>query len=211
MSLERRQLLLQWALEEDACVIEDDYDGDYRYEGRPIASLQGLDTSGRVIYVGSFNKILFPALRIAYAIVPEALVGAFVDAKHTADGHTALLMQGVLAAFINEGHLARHMRATRAIYNERRLAFLEEARILDDVLEFGPAVAGMHLTGLFKDGRLNDRSVAAECARAGVDVHPLSKYGAADRGGLVFGFAGAPRVATRSGLQIVRAAIRAQL
>ena len=210
MSLERRQMLLQWALEEDACVIEDDYDGDYRYEGRPIASLQGLDTGGRVIYVGSFNKILFPALRIAYAIVPEPLVGAFVDAKHTADGHTALLMQGVLAAFINDGHLARHMRATRAIYNERRLAFLEEARILDDVLEFGPAVAGMHLTALFKDGRLNDRSVAAECARAGVDVHPLSKYGAADRGGLVFGFAGASRAATRSGLQIVRAAIRAQ-
>ena len=211
MSLERRQLLLQWALEEDACVIEDDYDGDYRYEGRPIASLQGLDTGGRVIYVGSFNKILFPALRIAYAIVPEPLVGAFVDAKHTADGHTALLMQGVLAAFISEGHLARHMRATRAIYNERRLAFLEEARILDDVLEIGPAVAGMHLTALFKDGCLNDRSVAVECARAGVDVHPLSKYGASDRGGLVFGFAGAPRAATRSGLQIVRAAIRAQL
>jgi GntR family transcriptional regulator / MocR family aminotransferase len=211
MSLERRQMLLQWALEEDACVIEDDYDGDYRYEGRPIASLQGIDTGGRVIYVGSFNKILFPALRIAYAIVPEPLVGAFVNAKHTADGHTALLMQGVLAAFINEGHLARHMRATRAIYNERRLAFLEEARILDDVLEFGPAVAGMHLTGLFKHGRLNDRSVAAECARAGVDVHPLSKYGAADRAGLVFGFAGASRAATRSGLQIVRAAIQAQL
>jgi GntR family transcriptional regulator/MocR family aminotransferase len=213
MSFERRQLLLQWALEEDACVIEDDYDGDYRYEGRPIASLQGLDTSGRVIYVGSFNKILFPALRIAYAIIPEPLVGAFVDAKHTADGHTALLMQGVLAAFINEGHLARHMRATRAIYNERRLAFLEEARILDDVLEFGPAVAGMHLTGLFKDGparHLSDRAVAVECARAGVDVHPLSKYGAVDRGGLVFGFAGATRAATRSGLRIVRAAIRAQ-
>jgi GntR family transcriptional regulator / MocR family aminotransferase len=211
MSLERRQMLLQWALEEDACVIEDDYDGDYRYEGRPIASLQGLDTSGRVIYVGSFNKILFPALRIAYAIVPEPLVAAFVDAKHTADGHTALLMQGVLAAFINEGHLARHMRATRAIYNERRLAFLEEARILDDVLEFGPAVAGMHLAGLFKDGRLNDRSVAAECARAGVEVHPLAKYGATDRGGLVFGFAGASRAATRSGLRIVRAAIQAQI
>ena len=97
--------------------------------------------NGRVIYIGSFNKILFPGLRIAYAIVPEALVGAFVDAKHVADGHTALLTQGVLAAFIHDGHLARHLRKTRAIYDERRLAFLEEAKILADVVDFGPRAA----------------------------------------------------------------------
>ena len=124
MSLQRRRELLGWALEADAYVVEDDYDGDYRYEGRPIACLQGIDGSGRVIYVGSFNKILFPALRIAFAIVPESLVGAFVDAKHVADGHTAMLTQGVLAAFIQDGHLARHLRKTRAIYDERRQAFL---------------------------------------------------------------------------------------
>lgn len=210
MSLERRKALLHWALEEAAYVVEDDYDGDYRYEGRPIASLQGMDGSGRVIYVGSFNKILFPALRIAYAIVPEPLVGAFVDAKHVADGHTTLLFQGALAAFIHEGHLARHLRKTRAIYDERRLAFLEEAKILADVLDFGPATAGMHVTGIFKDGqtlRVDDGAVAAECARAGVEVHPLSKYGATDRGGLVFGFAGASRAAARAGLAIVRRVI----
>lgn len=210
MSLERRKALLDWALEQDAYVLEDDYDGDYRYEGRPIASLQGMDTSGRVIYVGSFNKILFPGLRIAYAIVPEPLVGAFIDAKHVADGHTALLAQGVLAAFIREGHLARHLRRTRAIYDERRLAFLEEAQILTDVLELGPARAGMHVTGIFKDQRalrLDDRAVAAECARAGIDVHPLSKYGAVGRGGIVFGFAAASRAAAKSGLKIVRRAI----
>jgi GntR family transcriptional regulator/MocR family aminotransferase len=210
MSLERRRELLGWAQEADAYIVEDDYDGDYRYEGRPIASLQGNDRSGRVIYVGSFNKILFPALRIAYAIVPESLVGAFVDAKHVADGHTAMLPQGVLAAFIQEGHLARHLRKTRAIYDERRLAFLEEAQILADVLELGPARAGLHVTGLFKGGgarRVDDRAVAGECARAGVEVHPLSRYGATDRGGLVFGFAGASRAATRMGLQVVRRAI----
>lgn len=122
MSLERRKQLLEWAQQRDAYVVEDDYDGDYRYEGRPIASLQGMDGNGRVIYIGSFNKILFPALRIAYAIVPAPLVGAFVDAKHVADGHTTLLNQGVLAAFIHEGHLARHLRKTRAIYDERRFA-----------------------------------------------------------------------------------------
>lgn len=209
MSLERRKALLAWAQERDAYIVEDDYDGDYRYEGRPIASLQGMDDNGRVIYVGSFNKILFPGLRIAYAIVPEALVAAFVDAKHVADGHTALLMQGVLAAFIHEGHLARHLRKTRAIYDERRLAFLEEAKVLGDVLDFGPARAGMHVAGLFKDGwaRLDDRAVAMECMHAGVEVHPLSKYGATERGGLVFGFAGTSRAAARSGLEIVRRAI----
>jgi GntR family transcriptional regulator / MocR family aminotransferase len=208
MSLARRKALLAWAVEEDAYVVEDDYDGDYRYEGRPIASLQGIDESGRVVYVGSFNKILFPALRIAFVIVPEPLVGAFVDAKHVADGHTALLTQGVLAAFISEGHLARHLRKTRAIYDERRLAFLEEARILEGVLDFGPARAGMHVTALFRKGvALDDRAIAAECARAGIDVHPLSKYGATDRKGLVFGFAGASRAAARSGLQIVRRAV----
>jgi GntR family transcriptional regulator/MocR family aminotransferase len=210
LSLERRKALLGWAREADAYVIEDDYDGDYRYEGRPLASLQGMDGDGRVIYVGSFNKILFSGLRIAYAIVPEPLVGAFVNAKHVADGHTALLTQGVLAAFIQEGHLARHLRKTRALYDERRLAFLEEAKVLADSLDFGPARAGMHLTGLFKAGvaqRLDDRAVAAECARAGVEVHPLSRYGATGRGGLVFGFASATRAAMRSGLQVVRRAL----
>ncbi len=209
MSLARRQALLDWAQAQDAYVIEDDYDGDYRYEGRPIASLQGMDDGGRVIYVGSFNKILFPGLRIAYAIVPEPLVAAFVDAKHVADGHTALLTQGVLAAFIQEGHLARHLRKTRAIYDERRLAFLEEAKVLADALDFGPAHAGMHVAGLFNDrlAHLDDRVVAAECARAGVEVHPLSKYGATDRGGLVFGFAGTTRAGARAGLDIVRRAI----
>jgi GntR family transcriptional regulator/MocR family aminotransferase len=208
MSLARRKALLAWAAEADAYVVEDDYDGDYRYEGRPIASLQGIDGSGRVIYIGSFNKILFPALRIAYAIVPEAVVGAFVDAKHTADGHTALLTQGVLAAFVSEGHLARHLRKTRAVYDERRIAFLEEAHRLADALEFGPARAGMHVTGVFRPAvRVDDRVVAAECLRAGVEVHPLSKYGATERGGLVFGFAGASRATSRSGIEVVRRVI----
>lgn len=208
MSLARRRALLDWAREHDAYAVEDDYDGDYRYEGRPIASLQGIDDSGRVIYLGSFNKLLFPALRIAYAIVPEPLVGAFVDAKHAADGHTALLAQGVLAAFIHEGHLANHLRKTRAIYDERRLAFLEEAKVLADLLAFGPATAGMHVTGIFREScRVDDRAVAAECAHAGIDVHPLSKYGASERGGLVFGFAVTPRAAARAGLEVVRRAI----
>jgi GntR family transcriptional regulator/MocR family aminotransferase len=209
MSLKRREALFEWAQEQKAYIVEDDYDGDYHYEGRPIASLQGMDRGECVIYVGSFNKILFSALRIAYAIVPVPLIGAFVDAKHVADGHTALLNQGVLAAFINEGHLARHLRDTRAIYDERRLAFLEEAETLTDLLDFGPATAGMHVTGVFKDSlrRADDRSVATECARSNIMVDPLSKYGDIARGGLMFGFAGASRAISRSGLEVVRRAI----
>lgn len=208
MSLPRRRALLQWASEHDAYVVEDDYDGDYRYEGRPIASLQGMDDGGRVIYVGSFNKILFPGLRIAYAIAPEPLVAPFVDAKHAADGFTALLNQAVLAAFIQEGHLGRHIRKTRAIYDERRLAFLEEAKALHDLLDFGPARAGMHVAARFKPAlaaAIDDRYVAEECARNGVDVHPLSRYGGS--GGLVFGFVSASRSIARSRLLIVRRAI----
>jgi GntR family transcriptional regulator/MocR family aminotransferase len=206
MSLGRRDALLKWAAAQDACIVEDDYDGDYRYEGRPIASLQAMDRD-RVIYVGSFNKILFPGLRIAFALVPEALAGAFVDAKHAADGHTALLSQGVLAAFIAEGHLAQHLRTTRAAYDERRLAFLEEARMLGDLLEFEPAIAGMHVTGLFRDAHIDDRAVAAQCVRLGVAVDPLSKHGATDCGGLVFGYAGAARDETRECLKVVQRAI----
>jgi GntR family transcriptional regulator / MocR family aminotransferase len=206
MSLRRRDELLAWAAAEDACIVEDDYDGDYRYEGRPITALQDMDCD-RVVYVASFNKILFPGLRIAYALVPEALVGAFVDAKHAADGHTALLAQGVLAAFITEGHLAQHLRSTRAIYNERRLAFLEEAQILDGLLEFEPAIGGIHVTGLFRDASIDDRAVAAESLRRGVPVDPLSKFGAADCGGLVFGYTGAAREETRERLKVVRRAI----
>ncbi|GEN05884.1 GntR family transcriptional regulator / MocR family aminotransferase [Myxococcus fulvus] len=207
LSLTRRKALLDWARAADAHVIEDDYDGDYRYEGRPIASLQGMDAEDRVIYVGSFNKLLFPGLRIAYAIVPQALVGAFVDAKHVADGHTALLTQGVLAAFIQEGHLARHLRKTRAAYDERRRAFLEEARVLEPWLEFGPARAGLHVAAYFREDasrRWDDRAVAQACAKEGIEVHALSRYGATGRAGLVFGFASATRAATRSGLQVVR-------
>lgn len=206
MSPARRSALLNWAEEQDAHIIEDDYDGDYRYEGRPLTSLQDMNCD-RVVYLGSFNKILFPGLRIAYAIVPEALVGCFVDAKHAADGHTALLSQGVLASFIREGHLAQHLRTTRTLYNERRLAFLEEAKVLQAWLDFAPAIAGMHVTGLFRDSSLDDRAVAAECLKRGVRVDPLSKYGAVNRGGLVFGYAGASRDAARECLKAVRQSV----
>lgn len=205
LSLPRRRALLDWAHKRDAYVLEDDYDGDYHYEGRPIASLQGMDELGRVIYIGSFNKILFPALRIAYAIVPEPLIGPFVDAKHVADGHTALLPQSVLAAFIEEGHLGHHLRKTRAIYDRRRSAFMEESRILSPWLSFGPATAGMHVTAKFYGTmpELDDREVTRACRHKNVDVHPLSRYGGADHG-LVFGFAACERDQASRCLEVIK-------
>jgi GntR family transcriptional regulator/MocR family aminotransferase len=208
MSLARRNSLLDWSRGEGAHIVEDDYDGDYRYEGRPIASLQGMDPE-RVIYIGSFNKILFPGLRIAYAIVPEPLVGPFVDAKHAADGHTALLAQGVLAAFISEGHLGQHLRATRMAYDERRLIFLKEAQVLHGVMKFGPATAGMHVTATFRDANIDDRAVAQACARRGVVVGALSRFGEANLRGLVFGFAVATADTSRAGLVIAKEAVLA--
>jgi GntR family transcriptional regulator / MocR family aminotransferase len=210
MSLLRRNALLEWSRGEGAYIVEDDYDGDYRYEGRPIASLQGMEPE-RVIYIGSFNKILFPGLRIAYAIVPELLVGPFVDAKHAADGHTQLLSQGVLAAFISEGHLGEHLRATRMAYNERRSSFLKEAQALDGMMKFGPALAGMHVTATFGSPNIDDRAVAEDCARRGVVVGALSRFGDANRHGLVFGFAVASSEASRAGLVRVKEAILAQI
>jgi GntR family transcriptional regulator/MocR family aminotransferase len=209
MSPGRRNSLLEWSRAEDAYIVEDDYDGDYRYEGRPIASLQGMERE-RVIYIGSFNKILFPALRIAYAIVPEPLVGAFVDAKHAADGHTALLSQGVLAAFVSEGHLGQHLRSTRLSYDERRRLFLKEAQALHSVMRFGPAAAGMHVTATFRDASIDDRAVAEACAKRGIVVGALSRFGEPKLRGLVFGFAGASADASHAGLAIVKEEILAQ-
>ena len=209
MSLPRRRALLEWVDAEDAYVVEDDYDGDYRYEGKPITSLQDLNAS-RVIYVGSFNKLLFPGLRVAYAIVPHGLAAPFADAKHAADGHNALLAQAVLAAFIREGHLAEHLRRTRAAYDERRRAFLRHAVMLNDFIEFGPASAGLHVTGFFKDERLRDRHVAQHCLARGVKVEPLSRHGTA-RQGLVFGFTTASAESVPRALKIVQQAIREAL
>ena len=125
MSLERRLRLLQWARDSDAWILEDDYDGEYRYEERPLQALQGMDGSGRVIYMGTFGKILFPSLRLGYAVLPPALVPSFVAARAADDGAPPLLEQLVLTDFLRDEHLARHLRRMRLVYRDRRDALLE--------------------------------------------------------------------------------------
>ena len=120
MSLSRRLALIEWARANDAWIIEDDYDSEFRYSGRPLASLQGLDRDGRVIYVGTFSKTIFPALRLGYAVVPENLIDVFTTARALADSHSPSIDQAVLTDFIADGHFARHVRKMRLLYEERQ-------------------------------------------------------------------------------------------
>jgi GntR family transcriptional regulator/MocR family aminotransferase len=146
MPLGRRLALLAWAERADAWILEDDYDGEYRYTGRPVESLQGLDRTGRVIYTGTFSKLLFPALRLGYAVLPPALVKPFVAAKALADAAPATLEQSTLADFIRLGHFERHIRRTRARNAARRAALLEAVREhLGDRVEVWGASAGIHV------------------------------------------------------------------
>ena len=151
MSLTRRLQLLQWAAQHDSWLLEDDYDSEFRYAGRPFSSLQGLDTSGRVIYIGTFSKTLFPGLRLGYVVVPPHLIEPFTSARAVADRHSPMLDQLVLTDFMMQGHFARHIRAMRRIYAERQAHLLTEAvRLLNDHLTILPAEAGMHLVGILK-------------------------------------------------------------
>src|SRR5262245_61770433 len=194
MTLNRRLALLEWASRSGAWILEDDYDSEYRYAGRPLAALQGLDTAGRVIYAGTFSKVLFPALRLGYLVVPPDLVDAFVAARALADRHSPSVTQAALADFIDGGHFARHVRRTRALYAERQAALLRAARrTLGGRLEVLPAEAGMHLMGWLPEG-IDDRAAARAALAHGVDAPPLADYrarpaGRGVRGGLMLGYA----------------------
>jgi GntR family transcriptional regulator/MocR family aminotransferase len=191
MSATRRLELLGWARARSAWILEDDYDSEYRYASRPLAALQGLDRSGCVVYIGTFSKTMFPALRLGYMIAPDGIVDALRAARAAADRHSPALEQGVLADFIGEGHYARHVRRMRALYEERRDALRDAVeRRLGDLLALGPMDAGMHTVGWLPEG-LDDRKVAEALLGEGVDTAPLSRYwaGAGARSGLILGYA----------------------
>ncbi len=191
MSLTRRLALLAWAQRTGAWIIEDDYDSEYRYAGRPLASLQGLDTAHRVIYLGTFSKVLFPALRLGYLVVPPDLVDAFTTLRALVDRHSPMLEQAVLADFIIEGHFARHIRRMRMLYAERQGYLLEAARReLAGLLEIEAAEAGMHLPAWLPE-TVDDVAASQRAATYGVDAPPLSAYciGPSCRGALLLGYA----------------------
>jgi GntR family transcriptional regulator/MocR family aminotransferase len=191
MSLARRLALLDWATRSGAMVLEDDYGCEYRYTGRPLSALQGLDTQDRVIYIGTFSKVLFPALRLAYLVVPTSLVDAVRAAKGLLDSHAPLLEQATLAEFITGGHFMRHISRMRRLYRERQAALIDAIqRRLNGSLEARPTATGMHLVG-WLPRKADDRVVARAAAEAGIDVAPVSGFRVEHRGapGLVLGFA----------------------
>lgn len=192
MSLARRLELLDWARGADAFILEDDYDSEYRYAGRPLAALQGLDEDGRVIYVGTMSKVMFPALRLGYMVVPLHLVDAFATIRRLTDTHPSMLVQPALAEFIRDGSLAAHIRRMRALYADRQALLLEAARRhLGERLALRPAEAGMHLVGYLEDGA-DDVALAGRARRLGVEVTPLAALyqERPDRRGLLLGYAG---------------------
>jgi GntR family transcriptional regulator/MocR family aminotransferase len=210
MSLGRRLALLEWAGRAGAWILEDDYDSEYRYAGRPLAALQGLDAAGRVIYLGTFSKVLFPGLRLGYLVVPDDLVDAFVAARALTDRHSPSVTQAVLADFIAEGHFARHIRRTRALYAERQAALVEAAaRELDGVLRVAPADSGMHLVGWLPPGA-DDRAASRAAAAAGIEAAPLSAFRLRSAGpsGLLLGYAGLEIGEIRRGVHRLAAALR---
>lgn len=212
MSLRRRLELLEWAARSGGWIFEDDYDSELRYAGRPLASLQGLSVSSgaRVIYAGTFSKVLSPSLRLGYLVVPEELVGAFVAAKVLADMACPSFEQAVVADFMVEGHFARHLRRMRVLYEKRRDALLDAARReLSGLIELEPADAGMHLVGWLPPGR--DDVAAAERAIAnGVRCVALSisRVRAAGRGALLLGYAAAREDEIEEGVRRLKVALR---
>jgi GntR family transcriptional regulator / MocR family aminotransferase len=195
MSLPRRLALLDHAARTGMWVIEDDYDSEFRYAGRPLASLQSLDTAQRVIYIGTFSKSLLPALRLGFIVVPPDLVDAFTAARAIADRHAHTLEQAVVAEFIAEGHFAQHLRRMRTLYAERQAALVSAAeKELAGLLEVQPADAGLNLVGWLPDGA-SDVAMSAAAERAGLSAPSLTSF-AIDpvnkplaRGGLLLGYA----------------------
>lgn len=176
LSLKRRLALLQWARHNEAVVIEDDYDGDLRYDGRSLGALQGLDEDGRVVYLGTFSKVLFPALRLGYLVLPPSLLEPFVNAKSMVDRGAPTLTQAAVADFITEGHFERHLRQLRKIYGRRRetlVAALE--RYLPGRVTYSPVAAGLHVM-LYLEADCDEAEIVRWAAAEGVGVYPGAPY-----------------------------------
>ena len=210
MSATRRMLLLNWAARAGAWIIEDDYDSEYRFGTRPIASLQSMDADERVIYVGTLSKVLFPALRLGYVAVPKDLVPAFSAARDAADVFSSTLYQAVATDFIREGHFARHIRRMRMLYMERRTALVKAIDgQMGDTLEVIGTEAGMHLVALLPHG-INDVAISREAGRMGICAMPLSScyMKPPTRGGLVLGYGGANAHQIHEGISKLRMSLR---
>jgi len=174
MSASRRLQLLEWAHNSGSWIMEDDYDSEYRYEGMPISSLQGLDPGSHVVYIGTFSKVLFPSLRLGYIVIPPDLIERFIAVRLTMDISPPNFLQLVLADFIQEGHFSRHIRRMRLFYRERSSALLESIRNeLDVAVTVVGEQAGLHVSVTLPHG-FDDHEVSERAARDGLWLVPLS-------------------------------------
>jgi GntR family transcriptional regulator / MocR family aminotransferase len=210
MSLMRRLALLKWATKAGAWIVEDDYDSEFRYASRPLQCLHGLDEDGRVIYVGTFAKSIFPAMRLGFVIVPVDLAHHMHAARRAADMHPPFLEQMALADFIRDGHYATHLRRMRSAYRERLEALEAAAKeFCDGALRLRPIQTGLHAVADL-DG-VDEECVADEARERGVEVAPLATYFVGRRTGnaLLLGFASTPPDVLRRGMERLADAIAA--
>jgi GntR family transcriptional regulator / MocR family aminotransferase len=190
MSATRRLLLLNWAQSEGAWIIEDDYDSEYRFDTKPIASLQGLDVNSRVIYIGTFSKVLFPSLRVGYIVIPRDLVNLFESVRFVTDIFPPYLYQEVLADFMQLGHLGRYIRKMRRIYGERRSILVDCIRAeFGDFLKAHGTSAGMHVSVTLPEG-FSDMEICGRASEQKLLLWRLSQYyaGRNPLQGFVLGF-----------------------
>lgn len=190
LSVARRLELLEWAKRRNAVVVEDDYDGEFRYDGRPVESLQSLDREGRVVYIGTFSRTVFPAIRIGYLIMPQRLVAALSGAKWLADRHTATLEQQTLAEFIDAGMYERNLRRVRRRNAARRQALIDSAgEHLGSRVDLTGDGAGTHVV-LWPRRRIAEADLVAAAMAKGVGVYPISPYyvGVPPRTGILLGY-----------------------
>jgi GntR family transcriptional regulator / MocR family aminotransferase len=206
MRMEQRLRLLEVAESRGAWVIEDDFDGEYRFQGQPIPAMQGADRSQRVIYLGTFAKILFPALRVGFMVLPKHLVAGATRAISVTGQFAPLLLQAALADFIDGGHMARHLRRMRRIYAQRRQAFhtLWQAQ-LGEWGSLAQGGSGIQITALLRDG-MDDSALCGHARELGVNVSPLSvqyRHGPGSQGVLI-GYASADEVTMRRGIDFLK-------
>lgn len=212
MSLSRRLALLKWGREAQAWIVEDDYDSEYRFSGRPLEALYGLDSARRVIYVGTFSKVLFPSLRLGYLVAPSGLVKGLVAARRFIDVHLPLLEQMALADFIADGHYGRHLRKMRLLYAERRNALVDALMgELSDILDITVPEAGMHLVAWLKSD-MSAQTAVRLAASHGLHLLPISQFSPRPlrREGLILGFASACPDELRAGAHTLALALRAR-
>ncbi len=211
MSAARRVQLLAWAQQEGAWIIEDDYDSEFRFSGRPTPALQGIDEAGRVIHLGSFNKTLFPALRLGYTVLPHSLIESFLRLRYEADRFPPVVSQAVLTEFIAEGHFGRHLRRMRVLYAERLEALQTDAkRFLAGAMEIPPIQAGLFTTAHLTNG-LSSAEAESRAARHGVDAFGVHRccIRRTDLNAVQLGFAGFTASEIRDGVLRLAAALGA--